>query len=114
MGRCGVRDKNLEGQAVVDFAKRMKMAVINTYFQKREEHKVTYNSGGRSTQIDYILCRRGIWEIRDCNVVAGKSVDKQHQMVVCKKIMERRKIGSVKTEQKIKKKWWKTKERRML
>uniref|UniRef100_A0A3Q1J107 Zinc transporter n=1 Tax=Anabas testudineus TaxID=64144 RepID=A0A3Q1J107_ANATE len=34
----------------------MEMAVVNTYFQKREEHRVTYRSGGRSTQVDYILC----------------------------------------------------------
>ncbi|KAK3570786.1 hypothetical protein QTP86_025427 [Hemibagrus guttatus] len=36
---------------VVDFAKRMDMAMVNTYFQKREEHRVTYKSGGRSTQV---------------------------------------------------------------
>ncbi|KAK3555018.1 hypothetical protein QTP86_005712 [Hemibagrus guttatus] len=42
MGKFGVKEKNLEGQMVVDFAKRMDMAVVNTYFQKREEHRVTY------------------------------------------------------------------------
>ncbi|KAK3567574.1 hypothetical protein QTP86_020021, partial [Hemibagrus guttatus] len=50
MGKFGVKERNLEGQMVVDFAKRMDMAVVNTYFQKREEHRVTYKSGGRSTQ----------------------------------------------------------------
>ncbi|KAK3539824.1 hypothetical protein QTP70_013337 [Hemibagrus guttatus] len=50
MGKFGVKERNLEGQRVVDFAKRMDMAVVNTYFQKREEHRVTYKSGGRSTQ----------------------------------------------------------------
>ncbi|KAK3524491.1 hypothetical protein QTP70_029270 [Hemibagrus guttatus] len=40
MGKFGVKERNLEGQMVVDFAKRMDMAVVNTYFQKREEHKV--------------------------------------------------------------------------
>ncbi|KAK3564250.1 hypothetical protein QTP86_011970 [Hemibagrus guttatus] len=61
MGKFGVRERNLEGQMVVDFAKRMDMwmAVVNTYFQKWEEHRLTYKSGGRSTQVDYILCRRG-------------------------------------------------------
>ncbi|KAK3527512.1 hypothetical protein QTP86_024294, partial [Hemibagrus guttatus] len=39
MGKFGVKERNLEGQMVVDFAKRMDMAVVNTYFQKREEHK---------------------------------------------------------------------------
>ncbi|KAK3559367.1 hypothetical protein QTP86_012778 [Hemibagrus guttatus] len=50
MGKFGVKERNLEGQMVVDFAKRMDMAVVNTYFQKREEHTVTYKSGGRRTQ----------------------------------------------------------------
>ncbi|KAK3522581.1 hypothetical protein QTP86_025002, partial [Hemibagrus guttatus] len=50
MGKFGVKERNLEGQMVVDFAKRMDMAVVNTYFQKREEHRVTYKSGGRRAQ----------------------------------------------------------------
>ncbi|KAK3568306.1 hypothetical protein QTP86_003534 [Hemibagrus guttatus] len=50
MGTFGVKERNLEGQMVVDFAKRMDMGVVNTYFQKREEHRVTYKSGGRRTQ----------------------------------------------------------------
>ncbi|KAK3519886.1 hypothetical protein QTP70_006644 [Hemibagrus guttatus] len=54
MGKFGVKERNLEGQMVVDFAKRMDMGVVNTYFQKREGHRVTYKSGGRRTQVDYI------------------------------------------------------------
>ncbi|KAK3535778.1 hypothetical protein QTP70_021098, partial [Hemibagrus guttatus] len=50
MGKFGVKERNLEGQMVVDFAKRMDMAVVNTYFQKREEHRMTYKSGGRRIQ----------------------------------------------------------------
>ncbi|KAK3527991.1 hypothetical protein QTP86_013103 [Hemibagrus guttatus] len=52
MGKFGVKERNLEGQMVVDFAKRMDMAMVNTYIQKREEHRVTYKSGGRRTQIE--------------------------------------------------------------
>ncbi|KAK3535012.1 hypothetical protein QTP70_001970 [Hemibagrus guttatus] len=51
MGKFGVKERNLEGQMVVDFAKRLDMGVVNTYFQKREEHRVTYKSGGRRTQV---------------------------------------------------------------
>ncbi|KAK3543292.1 hypothetical protein QTP70_014047, partial [Hemibagrus guttatus] len=84
-GKFGVKERNLEGQMAVDFAKRMDMAVVNTYFQKREEHRVTYKSGGRRTQVDYILCRRGnLKEISDCKVVVGESVARQHRMVVCR------------------------------
>ncbi|KAK3574270.1 hypothetical protein QTP86_004383 [Hemibagrus guttatus] len=85
MGKFGVKERNLEGQMVVDFAKRMDMDVVNTYFQKTEEHRVTYKSGDRSTQVDYILCRRGnLKEISDCKVVVGEGVARQHRMVVCR------------------------------
>ncbi|KAK3553786.1 hypothetical protein QTP70_011156 [Hemibagrus guttatus] len=85
MGKFGVKERNLEGQMVVDFAKRMDMGVVNTYFQKMEEHRVTYKSGGRRTQVDYILCRRdNLKEISDCKVVVGESVARQHRMVVCR------------------------------
>ncbi|KAK3525027.1 hypothetical protein QTP86_013384 [Hemibagrus guttatus] len=87
MGKFGVKERNLEGQMVVDFAKRMDMGVVNTFkhFQKREKHRVTYKSGGRRTQVDYILCRRGnLKEISDCKVVVGESVARQHRMVVCR------------------------------
>ncbi|KAK3547836.1 hypothetical protein QTP86_031968, partial [Hemibagrus guttatus] len=53
MGKFGVKERNLEGQMVVDFAKRMYMAVVNTYFQKREEHRVTYKSGSKAKQKAY-------------------------------------------------------------
>ncbi|KAK3522562.1 hypothetical protein QTP86_023279 [Hemibagrus guttatus] len=108
MGKFGVRERNLEGQMVVDFAKRMDMGVVNTYFQKREEHRVTYKSGGRRTQVDYILCRRGnLKEISDCKVVVGESVARQHRMVVCRMTLMVCKKKRSKIEKKTK--WWKLK-----
>ena len=55
MGMFDMQDRNAEGQMVADFAKRMEMAIVNTFFQKREEHLVTYKGGGRNTQVDYIV-----------------------------------------------------------
>ncbi|KAK3570202.1 hypothetical protein QTP86_016526 [Hemibagrus guttatus] len=108
MGKFGVKERNLEGQMVVDFAKWMDMAVVNTYFQKREEHRVTYKSGGRRTQVDYILCRRGnLKEISDCKVVVGESVARQHRMVVCRMTLMVCKKKRSKMEKKTK--WWKLK-----
>ncbi|KAK3544110.1 hypothetical protein QTP86_001807, partial [Hemibagrus guttatus] len=110
MGKFGVKERNLEGQMVVDFAKRMDMGVVNTYFQKREEHRVTYKSGGRSTQVDYILCRRGnLKEISDCKVVVGESVARQHRMVVCRMTLMVCKKKRSKIEIEKKTKWWKLK-----
>ncbi|KAK3547834.1 hypothetical protein QTP86_031973, partial [Hemibagrus guttatus] len=108
MGKFGVKERNLEGQMVVDFAKRMDMGVVNTYFQKREEHRMTYKSGGRRTQVDYILCRRGnLKEISDCKVVVGESVARQHRMVVCRMTLMVCKKKRSKIEKKTK--WWKLK-----
>ncbi|KAK3565881.1 hypothetical protein QTP86_019641 [Hemibagrus guttatus] len=108
MGKFGVKERNLEGQMVVDFAKRMDMGVVNTYFQKREEHRVTYKSGGRRTQVDYILCRRGnLKEISDCKVVVGESVARQHRMVVCRMTLMVCKKKRSEIEKKTK--WWKLK-----
>ncbi|KAK3572153.1 hypothetical protein QTP86_022231, partial [Hemibagrus guttatus] len=108
MGKFGVKQRNLEGQMVVDFAKRMDMGVVNTFFQKREEHRVTYKSGGRRTQVDYILCRRGnLKEISDCKVVVGESVARQHRMVVCRMTLMVCKKKRSKIEKKTK--WWKLK-----
>ncbi|KAK3521396.1 hypothetical protein QTP70_004128 [Hemibagrus guttatus] len=110
MGKFGVKERNLEGQIVVDFAKRMDMGVVNTYFQKREEHRVTYKSGGRSTQVDYILCRRGnLKEISDCKVVVGESVARQHRMMVCRMTLMVCKKKRSKIEIEKKTKWWKLK-----
>ncbi|KAK3535533.1 hypothetical protein QTP70_016803, partial [Hemibagrus guttatus] len=110
MGKFGVKERYLEGQMVVDFAKRMDMAVVNTYFQKREEHRVTYKSGGRRTQVDYILCRRGnLKEISDCKVVVGESVARQHRMVVSRMTLMVCKKKRSKIEIEKKTKWWKLK-----
>ncbi|MBN3289671.1 CFDP2 protein, partial [Polypterus senegalus] len=110
MDRYGVKERNEEGQRIVDFAKKMNMAVVNTYFKKREEHRVSYKSRGRCTQVDYILCRRvDLKEIEDCKVVAGESVVKQHRMVVCRMTSEIKKRKRVRAEPRIK--WWKLKKK---
>ncbi|KAI5095782.1 hypothetical protein C0J45_14212 [Silurus meridionalis] len=102
IGRYGFKQRNVEGQMVVDFAKRMEMAVVNTYFRRKEDNRVTYKSGGKCTKVDYILCRRcNLKEIGDCKVLAGDSVARQHQMVVCRMALEvKKKRWRVRTEKK--------------
>lgn len=58
-GRYGVKEGNVDEQSVVEFAKRMEMAGVNTYFKKRKEHRVErvrVKKGNHSW--DYLLCRR--------------------------------------------------------
>ena len=85
MVRYGAGTRNKEGSMVVDFEKRMDLAIVNTYFKKNDEHKVTYKSGGKSTQVDYVMCRRrNLKEMCDWRVIVNECVAKQHRMVVCK------------------------------
>ncbi|KAK3564062.1 hypothetical protein QTP86_007526 [Hemibagrus guttatus] len=73
MGKFGVKERNLEGQMVVDFAKRMDMAVVNTYFQKREGHRVTYKSGDLEKAYDRVP-REELWYCMRKSGVAEKYV----------------------------------------
>ena len=109
MGRYGAGTRNKEGSMVVDFGKRMDLAIVNTYFKKKDEHRVTYKSGGKSTQVDYVMCRRrNLKEMCDCKVILNECVAKQHRMVVCKMVLMVKKKKAEKVKPKIR--WWKLKE----
>ena len=109
MGRYGAGTRNKERSMVVDFGKRMDLAIVNTYFKKKNEHRVTYKSGGKSTQVDYVMCRRkNLKEMCDCKVIVNECVAKQHRMVVCKMILMVKKKKAEKVKPKIR--WWKLKE----
>lgn len=71
IGRHGVGERNIDGQAVVDFAKRMELAISNTFFVKKLAHRAMYSSEGQNSWVDYILVRRRM-KIMDCKVVVGE------------------------------------------
>ena len=53
-----------------------------TFFNKNEEHLITYKSGGNSSQIDFIMTRRAdLKEMRDCKVIPGEEVVSQHRLL---------------------------------
>ena len=109
VGRHGMGERNDEGQAVVDFVKRMELVISNTLFQKKLRRKITYSSGGRNTQVDYILLRRRrLKECSDTKVIIGESVPKQHWLVVSKLIMWTKWRKEVKPGKRTK--WWRLKE----
>ena len=85
MGRYNAGTRNKEETMVVDLRKRMNLAIVNTYLKKKDEHRVTYKSGEKSTEVDYVMCRRrNLKEMCDCKVIVNECVGKQHRMVVCK------------------------------
>ena len=109
IGRYGSETKNKEGSMVVDFGKRMDLPIVNAYFEKKDEHWVTYNIGGKCTQVDYVMCRRrNLKEMCDCKVILNECVAKQHRVVVCKMALMVKKKKLEKVNLKIR--WWKLKE----
>ena len=90
---------------MVDFVKRKELAITNTYFVKKPAHRVTYNSGGRSSQVDHVMVRkRKIKNMVDTKVIVGESVVKQHRIVVSAIMIWTKGTKSVKRI-----KWWKLK-----
>ena len=53
-------------------SKKHESSCLNIYNMKKEEHKVAYESDGRSLQTDYVLGRKIIQKIKDFKVVVGK------------------------------------------
>ena len=103
MGRYGAGTRNKERSMVVDFGKRMDLAIVNTYFKKKDEHTVTYKSGGKSTQVEYVMCRRrNLKKMCDRNVIyLNECVAKQHRIVVCKMVLMVKKKKAEKVKPKI-------------
>ena len=102
MGRYGTGTRNKEESIAVDFGKIMDLAIVNTYFKKKDEHKMTYKSGGKSTQVDYVMCRRrNLKKMCDCKVILNECVAKQHRMVVCKMALMVKKKKAEKVKPKI-------------
>ena len=58
MRMYGAGTRNKKRSMVVDFAKKMDLAIVNTYFKNKDEHIVTYKSCEKNTQVDYVMRRR--------------------------------------------------------
>ena len=47
-----------KGENILDFGVPYNLVIANTFFRKRDSHLVTFSSGHRSSQIDFVLTRR--------------------------------------------------------
>ena len=92
--------------SILDFALAYDLAIVNTYFRKREEHLITFKSGSARTQIDYFLVRaRNRRWCRDCKVLPSECLTTQHRLLVLD--VELR--GAVKRKKKVgvyRVRWW--------
>ena len=83
-GGNGFGERNVEGEMLLELASAMELTVVNTYFKKEDSRKVTYESGGCRTVVDYVLtrrCERSM--VRDVKVIPGEPCILQHRLIVC-------------------------------
>ena len=64
IGRYGTGMRNEAGWMVVDFAED-EFGSCQHLFQE-DKHRVMYKSGGKSTQVDYVMCIRDLKEMCNC------------------------------------------------
>ena len=81
-GGKGYGQRNREGKNILESTESLDLALVNTFFNKTEEHLNNYKSGGNSSQIDFIMTRRAdLKEMRDCKVIPGEEVVSQHRLL---------------------------------
>lgn len=85
MGPFGYGVRNTEGENVLDFCVRNNLLIKNTFFKKKDSHKITrYSWDGRSkTVIDYIITDKLLGEsVRDTKVIPSECLDSDHRLLV--------------------------------
>ena len=83
-------------------------AEMNTYYKKRENHLVTYNSGGRRSQIDFIMLRKEYTkECKNCKVLPKEAITTQHRVLIAELEVKATRKRRVEGRKMIR--WWKLK-----
>ena len=107
-GGQGLGVRNEEGIKIMDFATAYQMTLMNTYYKKRENHLVTYNSGGRRSQIDFIMLRKEYTkECKNCKVLPKEATTTQHRVLIAELEVKATRKRRVEGRKMIR--WWKLK-----
>ena len=80
-GGWGIGEKNSDGQRILDYMISQDMVVLNTFFEKRRNQLVTYNSGGRMSQIDFSSLQMGKFK-RHQRLLSGEWREYSHPTLV--------------------------------
>ncbi|XP_071687803.1 uncharacterized protein [Rutidosis leptorrhynchoides] len=90
-GGFGYGVRNEEGRSILEFAVAHDLVVANSLFRKTEAQLATFHSGGHSTQIDYLLLRKGdLRTCRDCKALTTWTCSTQHRLLVMDLVPQRR------------------------
>jgi hypothetical protein len=82
-GGHGFGERNVEGEMFLELACALGFVVVSTCFQKQDSKKVTYDSGGDRTVVDYMLVRKcDRPSVKDVKVIPGEPCVLQHRLMV--------------------------------
>nr|XP_034840840.1 craniofacial development protein 2-like [Maniola hyperantus] len=82
-GSWGFGTRNREGETLLQSASAFDMVIVNTFFEKRDQHLITYQSGNHRSQIDYFLIsRKNLNTVKDCKVIPGEPLASQHRLLL--------------------------------
>ncbi|XP_071719305.1 uncharacterized protein [Rutidosis leptorrhynchoides] len=99
-GDFGYGVRNEEGLSILNFAVAHNLVVANSFFKKTNPQLATFHSGGNSTQIDYLLLRRGdLRTCGDCKALTDLTCSSQHRLLVMDLVLRRRANRSVRPVQ---------------
>ncbi|XP_071739005.1 uncharacterized protein [Rutidosis leptorrhynchoides] len=99
-GGFGYGARNEEGLSILEFAIPHDLVVVNSFFRKTDAQFETFHSGGHSTQIDYMLLRKGdLMTCEDCKVLSALTCSSQHRFLVMDLVLQRRVTRSVRPVQ---------------
>ena len=96
-GGWGYGSRAQKSETILEEAVAHGLVVLNTIFKKKDEYLVTYESGGRRTQVNYIMTRmQDKRSCINCEVLPGEK-EEQHKMVVADLLWRVRKQRKRKT-----------------
>ena len=72
---------------------RNELAMTGTFFKKQESHRILYRSGQHKTELDLLVVRRQqMWRLRDCKIIAGEQMGRQHKPLDFVLRMQKRRV----------------------
>ena len=95
IGEFGLGKRNDRGQALVDFCKRSKMMVTNTWFEHEKRRRYTWKKPGDTDrfQIDYILVKQRYRNsVKNSRSYPGADADSDHNLVMAKIKLKLKKV----------------------
>ena len=96
IGKFGLGRRNERGEKLVEFCKRRKLMVSNTWFEQPKRIIYTWKKPGYTGryQIDYILVKQRFRNgVKSANSLPGADCNSDHNMVVMRMAVKLKRMG---------------------